>query len=335
MIYNLILIPVYAAIIFAVIGELRIHHKMGTVLMALLGFVFLLRFLCIGWQYEGQTLDGILSYVNQLSLVYIFPLAYMYLCEQCGTKWYNGAAILMLLLPSALLIHVPSQVPVASFICIAQCVIIAWRMWVLYRRVKSYGLKFSYRLINYFVWMFLLLMMNVYFQIQGEWIDGSETQHWIFFVANSIICTWGVVLVPSSFRVSPIVTQDDEQPVPVDSFIQNTVHLSARLHQLFDEQRIYLQPGLVIDAAAQMVGTNRTYFTRLMRQEYGQSFTEYVNHKRVLHAKQLLCSEPLSLEEISMRSGFTNASSFCRTFKRITGITPSSWRETCHAHEGN
>ncbi|MBQ0049944.1 MAG: helix-turn-helix transcriptional regulator [Bacteroidales bacterium] len=326
MLYNITLLPVYGAILYAIRGELRLRHRMGGLLMTLIGLMFVLRFLCIGLQFEGQTLSDFMMWANSMSLVYIFPLSYMFLCDQCGTKCYNGAALFMLLLPLVLLAHIDLPIPVESVVCIAQCLVIAWRMWVLYERVKDYGLKFSARLMNYFVWMFVLLVANIFFQMQREWIDGAEWQHWLFFVIYSLVCTWGFVLVPSSFRVSPIVTKEDEQPVRIDTFIQNTAHLAQRIHQLFDEERIYLRQGLVIDDAARLVGTNRTYITRLMRQEYGRSFTEHVNLARIENAKLLLKDEQWSLEDIAMKSGFSNASAFCRTFKRYTGETPTQWR---------
>lgn len=357
MIHNIALIPAYIAIIFAIYYEIKLKHKVGSILMVLMSILFVTRFALIGYQFEGNELSGTLDLVNDFTLLFLVPFVYMYLCDQCGTRWYNGAAIMMVL--CVLLVFIPSpsfevsgvsgiqyydvtyprsiniyksghnvfHLPLKNIVSIIQCIIIAWRMFVLYKRIRSYGLKFSNRIKNYFVWMLFFLGMIINAHIHGEYIAYGELAHWIFFISFSLVTTWGYAMVPSSFSVSPIVTEDDEKPVRLDSFIENNAHLVERLHQLFEEEKIYLQQGIVIDDAAQMVGTNRTYFTRLVREEYGQTFNDYVNNARIGYSKQLLLKGSMSLEEIAQKSGFPSASAYCRTFKRITDLTPSQWKK--------
>ncbi len=357
MIYNIALIPAYIAIIFAIYHEIKLKHKVGTILMILMSILFIGRFMLIGYQFAGNQLSGTLELLNDFTLLFLIPFVYMYLCDQCGTRWYNGAAITMIL--CILIIFIPSpsfevsgtsgiqqydvtyprsiniyrsghnifHLPLKNIVSIIHCIIIAWRMYVLYKRVRSYGLKFSKHLKNYFVWMAVFLAMVINAHAHSEYISSSQLVHWIFFISFSLVTTWGFAMVPSSFSVSPIVTEDDEKPVRLDSFIENNVHLVERLHQLMEEEKIYLRQGIVIDDAAQLVGTNRTYFTRLMREEYGQTFNDYVSNARIGYSKQLLLKGSMSLEEIAQKSGFPNASSYCRTFKRITDLTPTQWKK--------
>ncbi len=54
---------------------------------------------------------------------------------------------------------------------------------------------------------------------------------------------------------------------------------------------------------------------------------EYINLIRVEHAKNLMISTDKSLQLISEESGFTEYSYFCKTFKKVTGITPFKYRK--------
>ena len=69
------------------------------------------------------------------------------------------------------------------------------------------------------------------------------------------------------------------------------------------------------------------YFCRLFKQEVGISFVEYVNNTRIEYAKGLLKKNKVTVKEVSELSGFENDSTFSRTFKSFTGISPSEYRK--------
>lgn len=104
--------------------------------------------------------------------------------------------------------------------------------------------------------------------------------------------------------------------------------LVADLHRVFEEEKVFLRPDIHIDDVARMLYTNRTYVTRLMRQEYGLSFIEYVNVARIQYSQSLLYSQTMTLDEVAERSGFQSTSNYCRAFKRIMGTSPLAWRNS-------
>lgn len=342
--------------IVAIANEIRLKHLTGSILLSLLSVVAVARFLFIGVRSEGVELVGFMDYANDMTNLLVIPLTYMYLCEQCGTKWYRTPAIVMLLLillnflpslsfeigDSAEIHHYDAICPRSinvfddgynvfhlsfkALVCVLQCIIMGWRMRVLYDRIKVYGLKFSTRLKNYFIWMFIFLIICIVTFANNEYVDSTNGAHWALFATFGVVLTWGYILVPSSFSVSPIVTADGDIPVRLDVFFEKNVHLVERLHRIFEDDKIFLRQGIVIDDAAQLVGTNRTYFTRLMRREFGQTFSDYVSNSRIEYSKHLLAKGTISLEDVAQRCGFPSASSFCRVFKRITGMTPTQWK---------
>lgn len=113
-----------------------------------------------------------------------------------------------------------------------------------------------------------------------------------------------------------------------DKVVTLNKRLVADLHRVFEEEKVFLRPDIHIDDVARMLYTNRTYVTRLMRQEYGLSFIEYVNVARIQYSQSLLYSQTMTLDEVAERSGFQSTSNYCRAFKRIMGTSPLAWRNS-------
>ena len=73
---------------------------------------------------------------------------------------------------------------------------------------------------------------------------------------------------------------------------------------------------------------NATYITNCIKADCSQTFTQFVNTYRIDFAKQLLTEHPdKKMLSVAIESGFTTDVWFFRTFKSITGMTPTEWRE--------
>lgn len=73
---------------------------------------------------------------------------------------------------------------------------------------------------------------------------------------------------------------------------------------------------------------NRNYLAKLIKEETGQSFNEYINQRKIAVAKDLLLSTKLSIEEIAHQTGFSYSHYFIKIFKSREGITPGQYRDT-------
>mgnify|MGYP001435519609 CR=1 FL=1 len=91
--------------------------------------------------------------------------------------------------------------------------------------------------------------------------------------------------------------------------------LKDDLLDLFEKKRFYLNKDLKIWDITGQLGTNRTYVSRIINQEFGQNFCGFVNSYRVEYAKKLLGSKKVhSIEEIADLSGFGSVNSLYRAF---------------------
>lgn len=71
-----------------------------------------------------------------------------------------------------------------------------------------------------------------------------------------------------------------------------------------------------------------SYFSRLFKESYGKTLSEYVKEKRIAEAVRLLTSTSTPISKISELVGYNNKRLFNQFFKQITGMSPSEYRSS-------
>ena len=84
-----------------------------------------------------------------------------------------------------------------------------------------------------------------------------------------------------------------------------------------------LTSPLSVDTLAEQFFLSRYYLMHLFRAETGYTLLGYITEKRLLLARQLMRSG-CSVTEACYEAGFTNYSSFLRSFKKHYGVLPSA-----------
>ena len=106
-------------------------------------------------------------------------------------------------------------------------------------------------------------------------------------------------------------TEDTEQIADTPS--STSILIYERLETMMNEQQVFLQKDLLLNDVAKQLGTNRTYLLRALSSCAHMTFKEYINHKRIAYAEQLMEETPLTPKvEIAARSGYNSMSSFYR-----------------------
>lgn len=88
-----------------------------------------------------------------------------------------------------------------------------------------------------------------------------------------------------------------------------------------------LTADLSLKSLAAQMNINASYLSSLFRKEMGMPLTEYVNRSRIIHAQRLLLTTNLPTKSIALQCGISDTCYFSRLFKRLTGMTPKSYRE--------
>lgn len=90
--------------------------------------------------------------------------------------------------------------------------------------------------------------------------------------------------------------------------------------------RHYADPDLSIDVLSGMFKISPSYLSRIFKREKGTGVLPYLQHKRMTQAMVLLSTTNLKIREVAMQVGYLSDQTFTRTFKSVTGSTPSAYR---------
>lgn len=83
---------------------------------------------------------------------------------------------------------------------------------------------------------------------------------------------------------------------------------------------------LSLDMVAEKIGISPFYLSRLMKQELGVTFVEYLTLVRMSEAVRLAEETDDTLAMIAAKTGYQNVAYFCRVFKKNMGKTIGEWR---------
>ncbi len=72
------------------------------------------------------------------------------------------------------------------------------------------------------------------------------------------------------------------------------------------------------------------HFCRAFKRTFGMPARIWIRRRRIELAQGLMLTTGASLSDIALSCGMSDQSHFTRSFRRIVGETPSSWRQTRH-----
>lgn len=103
---------------------------------------------------------------------------------------------------------------------------------------------------------------------------------------------------------------------------------SKQVQDLLNYIDKHFREEISLKEAAELFYINPSYLGYVFKREYGHSFTETVNRKRIEYAKQLLLNSNIKIYEVAEKVGFMDSRYFVRVFKKYEGINPSEVRKS-------
>jgi two-component system response regulator YesN len=86
------------------------------------------------------------------------------------------------------------------------------------------------------------------------------------------------------------------------------------------------QENLTLQAAADAIKISPDYLSRLLRQEIGLSFIDYLTQIRIQQAVRMLHDPTKKIYEIAGEVGYNNQHYFSTAFKKVLGVSPIEYR---------
>ena len=148
---------------------------------------------------------------------------------------------------------------------------------------------------------------------------------------NRLFDWWWVLLIVAVLTVVAFIfltRKHQRKPESVVPYSASNDELMHKICALMESQKLYLNSDLKLNDVADALNTNRNAISSCINNQRGCSFSQFVSGYRIDHAKDLMRRQPdIKVSEVWMASGFSTETSFFRTFKAVTGMTPSEFKQ--------
>jgi AraC-like DNA-binding protein len=103
-----------------------------------------------------------------------------------------------------------------------------------------------------------------------------------------------------------------------------------QLKKVMEEEQCYLNPELNLAKVSELTGLNPKIISAICNQILHKGFGEFINEYRIEEAKHRLSNPQnnhLTILSIAYDAGFNSLPTFQRSFKQVTGMTPTAFQK--------
>jgi AraC family transcriptional regulator len=132
--------------------------------------------------------------------------------------------------------------------------------------------------------------------------------------------TYAIALRVLSLSATPTTDAKANSPLPY-----------RKLHRVI-ERMDELGNSVSLEELAKISGYSRNHFLRMFHAATGQTPHNYLMHRRIERAKELIKKRSLSLIDVALTCGYSSHSHMTQVFRKILGVTPSQYRRQVFGH---
>lgn len=133
---------------------------------------------------------------------------------------------------------------------------------------------------------------------------------------------WELLALSGLYDFYGTVVQLNYREAPLDSVSFKRLQ-QIKLSLEYIEQN-YQKP-VTLEQLARVAGLSPKYFCRYFKHILQKTPIDYLNHYRIVRARQLLEHNQMSIMEVATACSYHDLSYFVRCFKKYTGITPNQY----------
>ncbi|PKL35695.1 MAG: AraC family transcriptional regulator [Spirochaetae bacterium HGW-Spirochaetae-1] len=167
-----------------------------------------------------------------------------------------------------------------------------------------------------------MLFFGFVFDIPGLFIGGS-----VLNVCVHIYIYLGLRIVPQFFNSLKMEIRKKRYEKSMLSGI-DTAAIHEGLDNLMREDKLFLDCEISLSSVARRLSLTPHQLSEFLNEHKGSGFHDCINRYRIEEAQKLLMEHrEASVTSICYRVGFNSKSSFNTAFKKITGKTPTEFRQ--------
>lgn len=196
---------------------------------------------------------------------------------------------------------------------------------------QSENFKWLSQILNFFkvfqgIW--LLYLVPYVIPKYTNWM--LDTFDWYpLYIPMAILIYW---LGIKGYIVSQQKIKADRKPGINDVMSSQQIKdIVESLKKAMEQDNLYLNPDLNLAILSEKIGIPQKTISAVLNQHLQKSFNEFINGYRVNAFKEKVVQTQLShltIAGIALECGFSSQATFQRTFKEITGKSPSEFRKT-------
>ncbi len=103
--------------------------------------------------------------------------------------------------------------------------------------------------------------------------------------------------------------------------------LPQPVQRALERMRLYFHTPIRVADLAALAGMSESHFSRQFKASVGTSPIDWLRRERINQAKRRLAESDDAVKEIARQAGYTDQFFFSKDFKRMTGLTPSQFRD--------
>lgn len=147
---------------------------------------------------------------------------------------------------------------------------------------------------------------------------------WMFLTLLVLFITYYLMLSPEVLKEIPELKERKYTQSKLS--IDDLEHLKLKLEMIMSEKKPYLNNKLLKSELAELLGVNSPELARLLNENVGMNFFEYVNYYRIKEFVSLAKTEKgkqLTFYGLAQEAGFNSKTTFNKSFKKLMGVSPS------------
>ncbi|MDF2188127.1 helix-turn-helix domain-containing protein [Paraflavitalea sp. CAU 1676] len=197
----------------------------------------------------------------------------------------------------------------------------------------------SFRWLQQFVRLFLVMQVIWFLYlipyVIPAWSDKllNAVSWYPVYIPLAILIYWvGIKALVVTYNVPLLQAKNTArtQPLPADTVAQSLEILKKAMEQ----EKLYLDPALSLSSLSQHMGIAPKNISAILNQHLQTNFNEFVNTYRVREFQRRVLLpdfQHFNITSIAFDCGFNSQATFQRTFKQMTGMSPTEYRKSANS----